>query len=115
MDAKEFLREYVSMCNKFEYCHDCPMNNLKEMYKPACCYRVLVEHPEESIKVVGEYSANKRTRQSEYLRLFPSSFHPMRSGVLDVCPNRIRGSAVCGTPNKSCNECKEEFWLEEIK
>lgn len=52
MDAKEFLREYGSMCNKFEYCDDCPLSNLKEMYN---------------------------------------------------------------TPDKSCNKCKEEFWLEEIK
>lgn len=115
MDAKEFLREYGAMCNKFEYCDDCPMNNLKEMYNAAYCSRVLVTYPEESIKVVAKYSASKRTRQSEYLKLFPESLQPMRSGVLDVCPNRIRGLVGCGTPDKSCVECKEDFWLEEIK
>lgn len=115
MDAKEFLREYGSMCHKFEYCDDCPMNNLKEMYNTPSCSYLLVEYPEESIKVVTGYRDKKCTRQSEYLRLFPSSFRPMRSGVLDVCPNRIRGMVGCGTPDKSCVECKEEFWLEEIK
>lgn len=115
MDAKEFLREYGSMCHKFECCGDCPMENLKEIHNKPFCNQVLMEHPDEAIKIVTEYSASKRTRQSEYLKLFPESLQPMRSGVLDVCPNRIRGMIGCGTPDKSCNKCKEEFWLEEIK
>lgn len=114
MDAKEFLREYGAMCNTFEYCDDCPMTNLKEMYNIPYCSRVLVEHAEEAIKVVAGYR-DKRTRQSEYLRLFPRSYRPMRNGVLDVCPNRIGGLLGCPTSDKSCEECKEEFWLEEIK
>ena len=115
MDAKEFLREYGSMCNKFVYCDDCPMSNLKEMYNTPYCSRVLVEYPDESIKVVSGYRDNKKTRQSEYLKLFPESIQPMRSGVLDVCPSRIRGLTGCLTPDKSCQKCKTEFWLEEIK
>ena len=116
MDAKEFLREYGSMCNKFECCDDCPMSSLKEIHNIPFCNQVLIEYPDESIKIVTGYRDKKRTRQSEYLRLFPESLHPMRSGVLDVCPNRIiRGLVGCGTPDKSCVECKAEFWLEEIK
>ena len=60
----------------------------------------------------GETPEKKKTRQSEFLKIFPKA--QMHDDVLDICPDRVSGENICEYEER-CWECKKEFWLAEVK
>lgn len=113
MDAKEFLYEYESMCETHPCCGDCPMQKLKEKYDKRFCREVMTKYPDEVIAIVTAYS-NRKTRQSEYIKVIQVPDSSYFKGVLDICPSHARGFSGCGVTDKTCVDCKRDFWLEEI-
>lgn len=114
MEAKEFMVKYGAMCNSFEYCDDCPLSTLKEAYCIQFCSEVLINHTDEAIAIVTAYS-NRKTRQSEYLNIIQVPYSSYSYGVLDICPSHAKGFVGCDVTDKTCMDCKRDFWLEEIK
>ena len=119
MDAVEFLREWDRMCRAEskvdnscgEACKSCEMDQKGIGW---CAYYVRKE-PERAIKNVKDYMAKHpiKTRQSEFLKMFPNA--RMEGKTLDIDPcqldMRLRNSCGC----KACHECREEYWLEEVE
>lgn len=60
----------------------------------------------------GEVPEKKKTRQSEFLKLFPKA--RMFAGVVDICPDKVSGENICEYEER-CRECQKEFWLAEVK
>ena len=55
-----------------------------------------------------------KTRQQELLEQYPTA-DVDESGVLEVCPALLFAShrgkkGGCSTPNRSCDDCRKEFW-----
>lgn len=57
----------------------------------------------------------KKTRQSEFLKLFPNAVRI--GGTPDFCPRAIDTEYMPPTrcENISCWSCKEEYWATEVK
>ena len=59
----------------------------------------------------GETPEKKKTRQSEFLKLFPKA--GLHEGVIDICPDRVSGENICEYEER-CWECQKDFWLAEV-
>ena len=58
-----------------------------------------------------------KTRQSVFLEQYPGA-ELDKNGVLQVCPAPIspecRSGRYCANPLKKCNDCRREFWMQEV-
>lgn len=59
----------------------------------------------------GETQEKKKTRQSEFLKMFPNALE--EEGVMNICPLILDKSAKCFKVN--CKVCQKDFWLAEVK
>ena len=78
-------------------------------------------NPVSAVEVVEKWAAAhpRKTRQSVFLEQWPEA--PLADdGVLDVCPTAVsakhRGKhGGCAIIDRSCNECRREFWMQEVE
>ena len=118
MDAVEYLKEVIRMCETIEICSNCPMKALDN----AACY--LCEssqkslkrvNPERCVEIVEKWSKENpvKTRQSEFLKLYPNALISDESGVLNLCPRKLdtveTTEAMCR--DSRCDECKKCYWM----
>ena len=106
MDAVEFLKQYSRMVTFGVQPFKVPSN---------LPYEEIVSRVEQWAK---EHPV--KTRQSELLKLFPEVISEP-DGFIDICPafivsaKRKTKTGGCRYPSISCEECKRDFWLAEIK
>ena len=105
MDALKFVEERRRMCKT------------TKRYSP-----IMVEgiSPKDIVKEVEEWSAAhpRKTRQSVFLEQWPTALLT-KEGTFAACPmlfsskyrNADRG---CASPYESCDECRREFWSQEV-
>ena len=107
MDAVEFYRTFKRMCEKTD-CKDCLLDQ-------KCRPSANVE-PEEVVELVVEWAKEHpvKTRQSEFLRMFPNAMINESDGVLCITPCKIEGKSIGCQNGKSCGECRREYWLTEV-
>lgn len=113
MDAVEFLKTEKRMCESYGICSGCPIRDEKHRERLSCD-QYMREYPEKTVAIVEKWLAEHpiKTRQSEFLKMFPNA-QTLRNGALVVCPKVI--DLECGINcNKSCRDCRKEYWLEEI-
>lgn len=118
MDAVEFYKSMKRMCYSGEMCEKCPLyNNFSEMGS-VCDVLLHIEDEEASkVKSIVEQWAKDhpvKTRQSEFLRMFPKA--EMKDDYLWMCPKYINYDY---NPEENCHEiscsdCKRKFWLTEV-
>lgn len=114
MDAVEFFKTVNRLC-KNKDCKECPVykNN-------TCC---MVGFDDDSIKSINETVSKVeqwakehpvKTRQSEFLKLFPNA--PKSGRVFDICPQNLNIEYMPpkGCENISCGACKTDYWNEEV-
>lgn len=117
MDAVKFLKEKKRMCDFFHnqaLCSKCPIQKLE------CGTGELddVEHMIAAVGAVEKWSAEHpaKTRQSEFLKMFPNA--KMRDGaiIIDPCEINITNaeSKMC-EKYSDCNECRLNYWLSEVE
>lgn len=107
MDVVEFYKAFKRMCVKTD-CKDCLLDQ-------KCRPSANVE-PEEVVELVEDWAKNNpvRTRQSEFLRMFPNAMINESDGILCITPCNIEGKSI-GCPNgKSCGDCRRDYWLTEV-
>lgn len=77
--------------------------------------------PKKMVAIVEQWAAEHptKTRQSVFLELFPEAALA-KDGVLTICPNTFspvykdeRGR--CKLPYAECDNCRQKFWLAEMK
>lgn len=107
MDAVEFYRTFKRMCDKTD-CKDCLLDQ-------KCRPSANVE-PEEVVETVEEWAKDHpiKTRQSEFLKLFPNATINESDGILCVTPCNIEGKEFCCAKGKSCGDCRRKYWLTEV-
>ena len=59
----------------------------------------------------GETTEKKKTRQSEFLKIFPKA--KMCDGVIFACPINLIDFVGCHHYS-DCQSCKRDFWLAEV-
>ena len=120
MDTVEFFKTVNRLC-KNQICAKCPICK-KSMIKEMCMVRRTVmlgdasdESIEEMISIVEQWSKDHpvKTRQSEFLKMFPNAVIDEDDGILCINPCAIDGSIGC-TNGKGCDGCRRKYWLEEV-
>lgn len=76
---------------------------------------------EDVVKEVEEWSAAhpRKTRQSVFLEQYPEA-RIGDNGVLQVNPCSIsashrNASGSCATMRRECEDCRREFWMQEVE
>lgn len=59
------------------------------------------------------YAHPRKTRQSEFLNLFPDA--DLSTGTVNVCPNSLYAGKCDCTRYQNCLSCKREFWSQEVE
>lgn len=117
MDALEFLREHKRMCNRYEGCCDCPL----EVSICPGSSTMPDEDYKKLITVVEEWSAAHphKTRQSVFLEQYQEA-RVTDNGDLVVCPANVSAEhrdvyGGCAPFYRPCEECRREFWMQEVE
>ena len=112
MDAVKYLKEFKRMCSSIGgdfCCKECPLStgNDDDLGCRECS-------DEEKVAIVEKWSNENpiKTRQSEFLKIFPNA--EMFEGVLCLDPCILEPNTVKCIEG-DCNRCKREYWLEEIE
>ena len=130
MDAVEFLKESSRMCKSFnDNCKNKDGNNFycglryEANKNGELCYVYIRNHPDKAVAIVEKWAKEhpRKTRQSEFLKLFPEA--PIFEGVLGIDPCELVGSKLdseeCHSYDEfglsGCYECRKNYWLEEIE
>lgn len=77
-----------------------------------------VKSIEETISKVEQWAKDNpvKTRQSEFLKMFPRA--KVRDGVISLCPEvyciTILGTDFIGCNPNDCAKCLREYWLAEV-
>lgn len=117
MDAVEFFKTGNRLC-KNQSCKGCPV--CKE---GMCMVRRMVMLDDNSVKSIEETISKVeqwakehpvKTRQSEFLKMFPNAHKSGR--VLDICPQtlNIEYMPPKGCDYISCSACKTDYWNKEV-
>lgn len=120
MAANKFMAEYQRMCTSYAGCRDCPLHTNNRL-----CTGIPANYPEEFaakiIKTVEEWSAAhpRKTRQDVFLEQYPEA-RIGDDGVLRINPCSISTShrnarGNCATMRRECEDCRREFWMQEVE
>lgn len=113
MDAVEFVKTVNRLC-KNRHCDGCPI------VKEGRCMVVFdyysVKNIEKTISKVEQWAKEHpiKTRQSEFLRMFPNATINESDGIMCITPCSIEGKSIGCTKGKSCGDCRREYWLAEV-
>ena len=108
-----FFKELKRMCNKFN--STCVGCKIYDICFDTGCYSFIKDDTKEAIEIVQKWSDSNpvKTRQSEFLKLFPNA--KMLDGHINICPITVNTKFENCNPKVSCYECKEKYWLSEVE
>jgi hypothetical protein len=110
MDAMEFCKQLDRICKSHVSCESCPLGD------GTCSIRYIGRNGESVVKIVEQWAKDHpvKTRQSEFLKMFPNAHKSGR--VLDICPQtlNIEYMPPKGCEYISCSACKTDYWNEEV-
>lgn len=120
MKPQDFVKEYSRLCDAYRLpqksaCRtDCPFINMR------CAFpeNVNINHPErfeKTYNIVEKWSDTHpvKTRQNEFLKMFPKAVIDEDDGILCIRPCDIDESIGC-TNGKGCDDCYRKYWLAEV-
>ncbi len=120
MKPQDFVKEYSRLCDAYRLpqksaCRtDCPFINMR------CAFpeNVNINHPErfeKTYNIVEKWSDTHpvKTRQSEFLKMFPNAVIDEDDGILCIRPCDIDERIGC-TNGKGCDDCYRKYWLAEV-
>ena len=116
MDAVEFFKTVKRLCG--QGCAKCPVckKDICMVRRAAMPSNASVESIEEMVSKVEQWAKGHpvKTRQSEFLKMFPNAAKSGR--VLDFCPKdfNIDYMPPKRCENISCSACKTDYWNEEV-
>lgn len=112
MDAVEFLKTLRRMCNG--WCRECEYGK-RSGSDPCMIWQRA--HPEEAVEIAEKWAKEHpaKTRQSEFLKLFPGVDADKTDGCLTLNPCIIYPKMREECSGKLCHECKKTFWLAEVE
>lgn len=118
MDAVEFLKAKNRMCREYgelpEDCFVCPIGN-----DSGGCQAGVLENQKVTeeilVQIVEKWAKEhpKKTRQSEFLKMFPNA--RIRGDVLEIRPCDIDDNIECIDGDEECYECYRKYWLAEVE
>lgn len=116
MDAVEFFKSMKRMCYSGEMCEKCPLyNNFSEMGSVCDVLLHIKDEKASRVKSIVEQWAKDhpvKTRQSEFLKMFPNV--ELCRDVINILPCSIEKEMSKCCDDKKCEECRKDYWLAEV-
>lgn len=116
MDAVKFIKEWKRMCDSVRCCEKCNIKEEKNILK--FCGKTVKEDLEKAVAIVEQWSEEHpvKTRQSEFLKMFPNAQIGDREVVI-ICPRYVDASIPEGEicDSMTCSNCRKEYWLAEVE
>ena len=113
MDAVEYLKTLCRMCHC--ECLKCEFGKARSGFETCPVWQRT--HPKEAVEIAEKWAKEHpiKTRQSEFLKLFPGADVGEKDGCLTLAPCNIyeKMRKECGAPK--CSECRKAFWLAEVE
>lgn len=115
MDALEFFKARKRMCEATK-CASCKLCHMQGGCSIAP-ENEEIDACEEAIAIVEQWVAEHpiKTRQSEFLKLFPGVDADKPDGCLTLNPCIIYPKMREECSGKLCSECRRAFWLAEVE
>lgn len=119
MDAVEFIKQINRLCEAQEDYKDCPLiGHTCDVNTAAImsCYNI--ESVQKMVQIVEQWAKDHpvKTRQSEFLKIFPRA--KVHDGVISLCPQfyciTLLGTDFTGCNPNDCAKCRREYWLTEV-
>ena len=113
MDAVQFIEERKRLCGTHDICKDCPANG-----NPGCMFNLNGgADADEQVNFLEEWVAAhpRKTRQSEFLKLFPGADVGETDGCLTLDPCNVYKKMRKECEGRKCSECRKAFWLAEVE
>ena len=113
MDAVEYLKTLSRMCNCG--CYNCEFEKRLSGFETCAGWRYA--HPDEAVAIVEKWAAEHpvKTRQSEFLKLFPGVDVDETDDCLTLNPCIIYEKMRKECNGVKCSDCRREFWLAEVE
>ena len=114
MDAVKFCEESRRMCNANK-CAECPAED-GHFCKIALRYTNISS--DAKVAIVEQWAKEHpvKTRQSEFLKLFPNAMVYANTKNIAINPcivdTTLQGHCPTG---KGCDACRREFWMQEVE
>lgn len=111
MDAVEYVKTQFRLCRSKDSCSECPLQDKEN----CCCIMDTIEYVEKAVQIVEQWAKEHpvKTRQSEFLKMFPNAVIDEDDGILCIRPCLIDESIGC-TNGKGCDGCRRKYWLTEV-
>ena len=116
INKKATIYDYARICKPYDDCKKCPIGTRNNSVGIPCDYLIRT-HPDKANEIILKWCEEHpiKTRQSEFLKMFPNA--NICRGCLEISPCNVDirqfDSEKCGT--KSCAKCRKEYWLAEVK
>lgn len=117
----KFLSEAKRMCNNAGPCETCDANEFCGFTPEFPRDFGEVDQMQKMVKLVEKWAEEhpRKTRQSEFLKQYPEA-SISKHGVLLVCPCPISSShrdayGGCATIHRKCDDCRKEYWLQDVE
>ena len=115
MDALDFFKARKRMCEATN-CNSCKLYHMQG----SCCITPQyekIEACEEAIAIVEQWAKEHpiKTRQSEFLKLFPGADVGKTDGCLTLNPCNIYEEMRKVCNGGKCSDCRRKFWLAEVE
>lgn len=122
MDAVEFLKEAMRMCESYTNCTNCVLKQKSAAMRCHCfTTSIETEAPDKLVAIIEKWSKEHpiKTRQDKFLEQYPDTLVDAQ-GIININPCMIKKQKFnqtkdCSNFNISCEECREKFWGEELK
>lgn len=114
MKEKATIFDYARMCKKHKNCRGCPLSIALNGMK-VVCLDLIKEYTDKANEIILKWCEEHpiKTRQSEFLKMFPNA--ELSDRIIKICPEEIdiKNSINCG--KQSCDTCRKNYWLAEVK
>lgn len=128
MDAVKYLKEEARMLKTEQdtgvcgiRCNECPFFKGITGEKLDYCEQFKIKYPQKAVEIVEKWAAEhpKKTRQSEFLKMFPNAKFFDEEKLLSYYPcdmdTRISfKNEMCKAFEVDCCMCRKEYWSQEV-
>ena len=113
MDAVKFVKTLCRMCNC--ECYKCEFGKRLRGFETCTVWRKT--HPEEAVAIAEKWAAAHpiKTRQSEFLKMFPGADICEMDGCLTLNPCHFYSKMQKECSGRRCSDCRREFWLAGVE
>ena len=115
MKEKATMFDYARMCKHFDdNCQECPMF-YKQTEKGLSCEDVIRHFPDKANEIILNWCKKHpvETRQDKFLKMFPNA--ALLNKILKICPEEIDIVSGINCGKQSCDTCRKNYWLAEVK